>query len=99
MWALLLIGWEAMAVRELAGLDIRFGSGVQHFFASGRTFHTPGAVDFTRAPTWGYWREQAGRYCGQWPPDPAWQCFVLTRDGAEVRFVGGDGGVVVGVIE
>ena len=94
------MAWEAMAVDDLAGLDIRFGKGSQHFYASGRTFMVPRADDpFAAEPSWGYWREEAGRYCAQWPPSQSWICFDLAREGATVRFFAPDGGVVLGVIE
>ncbi len=92
--------WEAMPVADLAGLDIRFGSGLQHFYASGRSLHVPRADNpFANGPTWGYWREAAGRYCAQWPPNRRWLCFDLDRDGATVRFRADDGGEVLGLIE
>ena len=92
-------GWEAMPVRGLAGLDLRFGSGSQHFFPSGRTLHTPHPSNLFAAGTrWGYWREDGGRYCAQSPPDPLWRCYAVDRQGRIVRFFGEDGGVVTGEI-
>lgn len=91
--------WEAMDVAALAGLEIRFGRGMQHFYPSGRTFHTPRADDpFADGPSWGYWKVVDARYCAQWPPDPGWMCFDLDRSGRTVRFQGDDGGVVLGEV-
>lgn len=53
----------------------------QDFRESGRTLYTHGQ------PSWGYWRVEDDRYCSQWPPNDAWDCYDVSSDASgAVRF-------------
>lgn len=84
--------WTAMAVSDLTGLTLDYETATQVFYESGRTLYDAGQ------PSWGYWRDQAGRYCSQWPPSDLWACYDLERSGASVRFLDDRGDATVGVI-
>jgi hypothetical protein len=46
----------------------------------------------------GSWRVEGDRYCSQWPPRDAWDCYDLSRsaDGLDLRFTGDAGDVTAG---
>jgi hypothetical protein len=39
----------------------------------------------------GTWKVQADEYCSTWPPNSAWSCYKMTRDGDVVVFISKDG--------
>ena len=59
------------------------GGETQDFRPSGRTLYNAGAN------SWGYWEIRDGRYCSQWPPSDAWDCYELSisQDGQSIRFL------------
>ncbi|MEL6952160.1 MAG: hypothetical protein AAFN09_03875 [Pseudomonadota bacterium] len=92
--------WRALNGAELAAL-LSEGRWVyedgawQEFRPSGRTLYT------SAEPSWGRWQAQNDRYCSQWPPSDAWDCYDVERDagfapGDRVRFVDDWGNATVG---
>lgn len=87
------LAWEAMPVADLEGLTLRYADGFQEFRAGGATLYGAGN------PSLGYWHDEAGSYCSQWPPNDRWTCYGLEREGDHVRFIAADGSFTEGVIE
>jgi len=62
----------------------------QVFLDNGVTHYTEG-----RNTSSGFWRveddgEGAGRYCSQWPPSQAWDCYTVKQAGEELVWYSGD---------
>jgi len=65
----------------------------QEFTADGlTTYESRGTVSA------GAWQVEGDRYCSQWPPRDAWDCYDLARsaDGLDLRFTGDAGDVTEG---
>ncbi len=79
---------QALTARSL----VYEGGATQDFFADGRTLYEAGS------PSWGHWRVEGDRYCSQWPPREAWDCYAVEAEagGLGLRFVGGSGEVTAG---
>jgi hypothetical protein len=60
------------------------GSGdvTQIFQKSGATFYSENG-----AQSQGFWKVSGDSYCSQWPPNQAWPCFDVLRDGDKFTFV------------
>jgi hypothetical protein len=88
--------WRALTGAEItAALTARvlaYDGATQNFFADGRTLYEAGG------PSWGAWRVDGDRYCSQWPPRDAWDCYAVEAEarGLDLRFVGKGGEVTVG---
>ena len=86
--------WRSMTGEEiseaLTGKKLQYEVAWQDFRASGRTLYNAGE------DSWGYWRVEGDRYCSQWPPQGAWDCYAMQTDGTDVRFVGSFDDVTVG---
>lgn len=90
--------WRALPGAEIAqALTARSlvyeGGATQDFRADGRTLYEAGG-----APSWGTWRVEGDRYCSQWPPRDAWDCYAVEAEarGLDLRFVGEGGDLTVG---
>jgi hypothetical protein len=89
--------WQALNSAEirvaLDGRKLVYAGASQVFYPSGRTLYDAGSE------SWGYWRAEDDRYCSQWPPAGAWDCYRLERagDGLSVRFLDAEGRPFVGV--
>ena len=35
----------------------------------------------------GQWKVEGDQFCSQWPPNPAWVCYDVTREGQHVVFI------------
>lgn len=90
--------WQSLGPGEiapaLADVTLQYDSASQRFFASGRSLYDAGQE------SWGYWREDAGTYCSQWPPGETWDCYTLDVNQAwdAFRFVARDGSETIGRI-
>ena len=86
--------WRSMTGEEiseaLTGMKLQYELAWQDFRASGRTLYNAGE------DSWGYWRVERDRYCSQWPPQGAWDCYVMETDCVDVRFVGSYDDVTIG---
>lgn len=85
--------WKDMPARNLAGLKLSYDGAWQDFRPTGRTLYNAGE------DSWGYWRDQDGRYCSQWPPSDAWACYSVARAGNQIKFTDDRGHATIGVIE
>ena len=85
--------WQKMPVSELSGVKLYYDGAWQEFRPSGRTLYNAGQ------DSWGYWRDQDGQYCSQWPPNGAWDCYDLERSGDEIRFIDPQGNITTGRIK
>ncbi|MBO6602812.1 MAG: hypothetical protein JJ938_10090 [Roseicyclus sp.] len=89
--------WERLDDSGITALltahDLVYENGdFQRFLPSGRTLYRAAET------SWGYWRAEGGRYCSQWPPGDAWDCYDLHHDGGNaVRFTDDWGNVSTGV--
>jgi len=86
-------GWKKMDAQYLSGLKLNYGDGWQDFRPTGRTLYNAGE------DSWGYWREDDGQYCSQWPPREDWTCYGVERNGNNIRFTDQSGHKTVGRIE
>jgi len=91
--SVLAAGWAHVPAQNLAGLKLNYGEAWQDFRNTGRTLYNAGE------DSWGYWREEGGRYCSQWPPGNEWTCYDVERNGNEIRFIDDSGQKTIGVIE
>jgi hypothetical protein len=84
---------EAIAAALSARVLVYPGGATQNFFADGRTLYEAG-----NGPSWGRWRVDGDRYCSQWPPREAWDCYAVDREarGLDLRFVDKGGDATVG---
>lgn len=65
-----------------------YADGVEQIFRkSGQTFYLQNGSSSA-----GSWKVEGGDYCSVWPPNPAWACYDVLRDGDTITFVGKDGG-------
>lgn len=58
----------------------------QLFQKSGATFYSSGG-----GQSQGSWKVEASQYCSAWPPNPAWVCYAIARDGDKVTFIAKSG--------
>lgn len=65
------------------------GAAVEQIFrASGQTFYLVNG-----ASSFGTWEVRGNAYCSLWPPNPAWACYTVTRDGPDIAFTAKNGTV------
>ncbi len=88
--------WRPMngdEIREaLLAQTVDYTNAWQEFRATGQTLYNAGA------DSWGTWDVRGNRYCSQWPPNSAWDCYDvdLNADGSAVRFRGTGDDITVG---
>lgn len=79
----------------MAGADIAallaerslYADGVEQVFRkSGQTFYLQNGSSSA-----GSWKVDGDSYCSQWPPNQAWSCYTVLREGDAVIFVSRDG--------
>jgi hypothetical protein len=60
---------------------------------SEQLFQKAGATFFTQGQNQqqGQWKVVDNKYCSVWPPSENWVCYVLFRDGENLRFVSPSG--------
>ena len=58
----------------------------QIFQKSGVAFYSAGGNQ-----SQGNWKIEGDKYCSQWPPNQAWACYDIMRDGNMITFVSKDG--------
>lgn len=92
---LLICGKAYAAEAPLSGADIAallaerslYADGVEQVFRkSGQTFYLQNGSSSA-----GSWKVEGDNYCSQWPPNQAWSCYAVLRDGNAVIFVSRDG--------
>jgi hypothetical protein len=60
---------------------------LQDFFSDGRTLYSE---------SFGRWEVRGDRYCSLWPPSERWACYVVDRNGLDIRFTDDSGSETVG---
>ena len=58
----------------------------QIFQKSGATFYSSGG-----SQSQGAWKIEGDKYCSQWPPNQAWPCYDVTKDGDKITFISASG--------
>ena len=99
MWAIMLAMFAVPAFAaetKLTGAEITValsdqvlsgtGDVSQIFQKSGVTFYSQGG-----SQSQGFWKVSGDQYCSQWPPNEAWPCYDVLRDGSKIVFVSGSG--------
>jgi hypothetical protein len=93
--SLLLISSAHAAETKLTGAEMQailydkilYGKDVEQIFQkSGVTFYLSGGNQ-----SQGNWKIEAEKYCSQWPPNEAWACYDMSRDGNKIAFISKDG--------
>ena len=54
----------------------------QIFQKNGVTYYNVGS-----GQSQGKWKVEGNQFCSQWPPNPAWACYDVTRDDRHVFFI------------
>ena len=84
-----------MAELKLSGAEIQailsdkiiYGKDIEQIFQkSGTTFYSSGG-----GQSQGNWKVEGDQYCSQWPPNQAWACYDMTKDGNKIAFISKDG--------
>ena len=66
---------------------VLYGSDAEQIFQkSGVTFYSAGGNQ-----SQGNWKIDGEKYCSQWPPNQAWACYDITKDGNKITFISKDG--------
>ena len=93
--SLFFIGSAQAAEVPLSGTEIQlilsdkilYSKDVEQIFQkSGVTFYISGGNQ-----SQGNWKIEGDKYCSQWPPNQAWACYDITRDGKKITFISKDG--------
>lgn len=58
----------------------------QIFQKSGVTFYSENG-----SQSQGSWKVEGDKYCSQWPPNQAWPCYDVLKDGTKITFVSDSG--------
>lgn len=85
----------SVAELKLSGAEIQailsdkiiYGKDIEQIFQkSGTTFYSSGG-----GQSQGNWKVEGDQYCSQWPPNQAWACYDMTKDGNKIAFISKDG--------
>jgi hypothetical protein len=91
---LLLISSAQAAETKLTGAEMQtilsdkilHGKDAEQIFQkSGVTFYSSGGNQ-----SQGSWKIDGEKYCSQWPPNEAWACYDILKDGNKIIFISKD---------
>ncbi|MFC3180045.1 hypothetical protein [Cypionkella sinensis] len=83
----------AAITAALSGHVVHYTDGTQQSFKpDGQTIYNNGRDSL------GHWALRGDLYCSVWPPSDIWACYGVAVQGAQVKFIAGEGSATEGVL-